>query len=236
MKTQTMKFGTRLLALLISLWILNGASAGYAQDIRWLRVGELQSPINEMGAEYEVEFNFPGGNSNFFSWPAQYGINQNVTRMKGVWIGCRNFDDPVEKKIKSVKVIGAGPRAAATPDVIFPQEIKLIGKFPRPTVIVDDAPATALEQYDLVDEYDANLPCDRMVLVRFNTSMGVSVTKKVLAFSQSDQSNYYINDYVFKNTGIIAAAGTVKQQTLDSVWVYFHYRYAFGGETVTGGS
>jgi len=73
-------------------------------------------------------------------------------------------------------------------------------------------------------------------VVRFNTSMGVSVTKKVMAFSQSDQSNYYINDYVIKNTGIYNEAGAVKQQTLDSLWVYFHYRYAFGGETVAGGA
>lgn len=235
MKTQTLNIGNRLLVLLAGFLILGGVPTGHAQDIRWLRVGELQSPINEVGAEYEVEFNFPGGNSNFFAWPAQYGINQNVTRMKGLWIACRNFDDPVERKIKSVKVIGAGPKSAATPDVIFPQEIKLIGRFPHPNVLVDDAPATALEQYDLVDALDENLPGDRMVLVRFNTSMGISVTKKVLTFSQSDQSNYFINDYVFKNTGIIDAAGTVKQQTLDSVWIYFHYRYAHGGETVTGG-
>jgi hypothetical protein len=236
MKTPTIKAANRLLVLLVGFWILSGAHTGSAQDIRWLRVGELQSPINEVGAEYETEFNFPGGNSNFFSWPAQYGINQNVTRMKGLWIGCKNFDDPVEGKIKSVKVIGAGPKAVATPDVIFPQEIKLVGKYPRPSVIVDEASASALEQYDLVDEYDENLPCDRMVLVRFNTSMGVSVTKKVMAFSQSDQGSYFINDYVFKNTGIVNAAGSTKQQTLDSVWVYFHYRYALGGETVTGGS
>ena len=222
---------TRFLIFALSLWI---ASSVYAQDIRWLRVGGLQSPFNEVGAEFEVEFNFAGTNSNYFAHPAKYGINQNVTRMKGLYIGCRNFDDPVEGKVKSVKVIGSGPKSVADANQVLPVEIKLIAKSAHPVVSVDDAHGTLLDQYDKIDEVDGTLPCDRMIVIRFNTSMGISVTKKVMAFAQSDQENYFINDYVFKNTGIINAAGTVKTQTLDSVWVYFLYRYAFGGVSVSG--
>lgn len=233
-----MKFQRNILKQPFSIFTVNTFllmifSTVPAQEVRWMRVGELQSPFNELGAEYEVEFNFAGTNSNYFSWPAQYDINQNLTRAKGLWMGCENFNDPSDGVLREVKVIGSGPTGAASPDVVFPIEIKLIGKYIHPTVLVDDALATILDNYDVLDEIDEMLPCDRMIVIKFNTSMGISVTKKVLAFSQSDQDNYFIYDYVFKNTGIYNAEGDVQSQTLENTWFYFFYRYALGGITVT---
>ena len=82
-----------MLILCFSVMSIN-VSTGHAQDVRWLRIGELQTPINEVGAEYEEEFDAPGATSNFLSWPAQYSIHQTTCRMKGVWLACRNFDFP----------------------------------------------------------------------------------------------------------------------------------------------
>jgi hypothetical protein len=225
----------RFITALLCLWILGDVTSVYAQDYRWLRVGKLQSPYNEVGAEYELEFNDLGTNGNYFSCPAEYGINQNVTRMKCLWIGCKNFYDPVQQTLNTVKVIGSGPRLAPEPGLIFPQEIKLIGKYPHPSVLVNNVPATILDQYDLLDEIDPDLPCDRMIVIRYNTSIGVSVTKKIMAFSNTENGNYFINDYVFKNTGIYNETGDVYSQTLDSTWFYFLYRYAFGGVSVIDG-
>lgn len=212
--------------------ILGYTNSSYSQAIRWLHVGELQSPINEIGAEYEGEF--PGGNTNFYSWPAQYSLDQNTSRMKGLWIGCQSFNDPVEGRLKSVKVIGSGPRDFADRiNQIFPVEIRLIARDVRPEVLVDNTDASDNVDYDLVDEIDPSLPSDRMVLVRFNTSIGISVTKKVFAFANSEHGNYFINEYVFKNTGIYNRDGDILQQTLQNVWFYFFYRYAFAGVTST---
>jgi hypothetical protein len=226
----------------VSVWLILCAAVSLiaivlpvaqAQEIRWLRVSELQSFVNSIGIEYEDEGTT--GNTNFFSWPAQYGIDQNVVRSKLVWIGCKNFNDPVENKVLPVKVIGSGPRDFDDRrNQIFPTQIKLIGRTSHPSVTVDDQNSSVLTQYDIVDEVDPALPCDRMVLVQFNTSIGVSVTKKVMVFAYPRQGNYFINDYVFKNTGIINAAGTVQQQTLDSVWFYFAHRYAFAGVSSSG--
>lgn len=218
------------IAVCVALLLVN---VGHAQQIRWLRVSELQSYINDIGAEYEGQFNI--GNTDFFSWPAQYGHvldigDQTNARAKGLWIGCKNFNDPVEGRIKSVKVIGSGPRDA--PDrinQIFEQEIKLIGRSSHPVVIVDNQIATALESYDQLDEIDPNLKADREVYIRFNTSMGITVKKRVMAFANSEHGNYFINDFVFKNTGIYNRNGDVFQQTLDSVWFYFNFRYAHVG-------
>ena len=232
MKTKKMKIRYQLLMLAVGFLILIGAHTGNAQLIRWLRVTPLQTPVNEVGAEYEGEF--PNGNTNFFSWPAQYSIDQNTLRMRGLWIGCRNFDDPVAGKVLDYKVIDIGPRVGSYSTKIFPQVIKLIGKRNHPAVIVDDQIATVLKDFDQVDQVDPNLECDREVLVKFNTSMGISVTKKQMVFDQSNNDNYHVKDFVFTNTGIYDAAGDMKQQTLDSVYFYFCDRYSFAGVSCTG--
>jgi hypothetical protein len=204
-----------------------------AQEIKWLRVSDLAVPVNDIGAIVEGEFT--QGSTDYFSWPAIYGIHMECKRADALWIGCKNFDDPVENKIKSYKVIGAGPRPA--PDrtnQIFEKEIKLYGKNPHPIVVVDDQNATENNIYDLLDDTDPNLIGDRMVLVKFNTSMGISVTQKTFQFVNSLHGNYVIRDYVFKNTGIYNRNGDVKEQTLQDVWFYWLYRWAFSGEANDG--
>lgn len=234
MKEQTMRARNRFLVVGMIGLMLAGIDATNAQTIKWLRVGQLQAPISETGAEYESEFNVPNTSGNYLSWPVQYNIDQTVMRSNGMMIACKNFNDPVEHKPKGVKVVSTGFKAVLDAFQIFPQEIRLIGKRYHPKVFVDGARATVLDSYDILDEVDPNLPCDRMVVVRFNTSMGISVTKKVMAFASSNHSNYFIFDYAFVNTGIVDRAGTVQSQTLDSVWVYFMYRYAFGGISSAG--
>ncbi|RJP63365.1 MAG: hypothetical protein C4539_16315 [Ignavibacteriales bacterium] len=225
------KIGLQLIIITIGFFFLCLSNSN-AQDIRWLRISELQTPINEVGAEYEGEFT--QGNSNYCSWPAQYGTDQNTMRFRGLLIGCKNFNDPVENKIKSYKVIGSGPKAVPPTDQIFPVELKLKGQFNHPNVVVDDANATVLNSYDILDETDQNLMAEREVHVKYNTSMGITVTKKVMSFSGPDYGSFIINDYVFKNTGIVDDAGTVKQQTLQDVYFYFMFRYAFAGVTSSG--
>ncbi|MCX7985106.1 MAG: hypothetical protein N3A63_09425 [Bacteroidetes bacterium] len=222
-----------LVSILIALFFVNYTSA---QQIRWMRIGDVQSPFSEEGAEYETIINYTGTNSNFFAWQPQYDINNNVARLKALLIGCKNFYDPVEKKIKSVKVVGTTPKAPADPNQIFPVEIKLIAKNPAPTVTVDDGSASAIAAYDTWDEINPNLPCDRMIIIRFHTSIGITVTKKIYAFSQSNHSNYFIYEFIFKNTGIINKKGDKYEQKLDSVWFYWLYRYAFGGVSSSWGS
>lgn len=223
----------RLLLVFLLLTFSGAVESVMSQEIKWLRVAELQSFINELGAEFESEGTT--GNTNFFSWPAQYSIDQNTVRMKGLWIGAKNFDDPVEGKLKSVKVIGSGPRPSDDRiNQIFEKDLKLVGKFYHPTVIVDDQNATVLDNYDMLDSLDENMPWDREVLVKFNTSMGISVTRRVISFSSPNHDNYFINEYIFENTGIYNRDGDIKEQTLEDVWFYFISRYAFAGVSSDG--
>lgn len=55
------------LTLVFLLLTFSGAvESVMSQEIKWLRVAELQSFINELGAEFESEGTT--GNTNFFSW------------------------------------------------------------------------------------------------------------------------------------------------------------------------
>jgi hypothetical protein len=232
MKKQLLKTEIRYLLLALCIGVFCSIYTTDAQRLKWLRVTPLQAPINEIGAMYESEV---GENRNYQSWPAQYGIDQTLYRSKGFWIGAKHFDDPMENKIKSVKVVGVGPRDGSSwMTMVFPKEFKLLGREYHPTVIVDDQNASELYTYDILDERVPDLEADRVVLAKFNTSIGVSVTQRTLAFDNSAHDNYYIKDWVFKNTGIYNAAGDVKTQTLDSVWFFFVDRTTFCGVSVPG--
>jgi len=204
-----------------------------AQDVRWFRIGTLHGYSSSRGTEVEGEGY--GVNTNFFSWPADYGLSQTAVRQKAYWIGCKNFYDTVLGKTLSYKVVGVGPREAEErPNMIFEQGIRMIAKYPHPNVFVDDQLASHLDIYEEIDEYDENLPCDRMIIIKVNTSIGVTMTKKVLAFSQPYHDDYFIYDITYKNTGIINSAGDVYEQTLEDAYFYFCYRYAFAGESSGG--
>jgi hypothetical protein len=224
-KTST---GFMLLAVLLFLAAGNLKEAK-AQDQRWIRVGQLQCWFRDDGANPELS------PDDFLTWPTQYGDDQTTSRMEAFWLGAQNFYDTVEGKTKSVKVVGSGPRYPENQQTItFPQSIKLIAKYPPPTVVVDEQIGTNNTLYDTPDELDEDLPCDRMVVVKYNTSIGVSVTRKVLAFTQQNHDSYFINDIVLTNTGIINAEGETYEQTLEEFWAYFFYRFAFAGVTSSG--
>jgi len=222
----------RFLLLPIILLLISGSILTVsAQEQRWIRVGETQCYFFDYGAEPESS-----DGVNFFSWPTQYSDDQSTVRFRALWIGARNFYDPVEQKVKGVKVIGAGPRL---PDnqftMIFPQSIELVGRYFHPTVVVDEQIGTNNTLYDVLDDFDDTLPCDRMVVIKFNTSMGVSVTKKVLAFTDQDHDDYFIHDYVFKNSGIYSEDNvSIHEQTLEDFWVHFTHRYGLAGVSSGG--
>ena len=223
-----------LLLVLCHLVFASGIQTVFAQEHRWLRIGELQSFISDRGMEVEGEGY--DANTNFFSWPAQYGVNEQTTaRQKCLWIGAKNFYDTVLDRALTYKVVSIGPRdSEVRQNMIFEKSIKVIAKYPAPVVVVDEQIASPLATYEQIDEYDETLPCDRMIVIKFNTSIGISVTKKVLAFSHPDHNNYYIYDYTFKNTGIINRDDEVHEQTLEDVYFYSAYRYAFAGESNSG--
>ncbi len=215
--------------VLVTLFFATDGLFAQARTIRWLRVGDLHSWYMNLGAEIEIGRTSSANEQlDGLRWEALYRY-QDTEVAKGLWIGSTNYEEHLNTNIYTNKVIGVGPRSAPT-DQFLPYEFKMIGRFNAPLVIVDGEAATENRLNDVVDEVDPNLVPDRMIVNKLHTSMGVSVTRKMMAFSQQNHDDYFIYDYVFKNTGIVDLDGTVVERTLTDVMFFFQYRYGFGLE------
>ena len=207
------------------------ASTGLGGEIKWIRIGHLQTYFSEWGSE--IEDSGISEVSAAFSWDAAYGLDQSTLRSKCMWLGCKNYYDANVDKLFTYKVVGVGPRSGDEDRAyqIFEDQHLLYGKNDHPIVVVDGAGATVNTLYDVLDGVDDSMQCDRMMVVRNNTAIGVTVTKKVMAFGQQYHDDYFIYDYVLKNTGIIKEDGTVHSQTVNDFVFFLQYRYALSGES-----
>jgi hypothetical protein len=206
--------------------ILIFSSLVSAGETQWMAVGDLHDWYHSAGCEIEVgrTFLIPDQQDGL-RWPAVY-VRQDCKAAKAMWIGVSNYQDPLIDELYQSKVVHVGPRVLDEETETMPQEFRRIGRFEAPQVLVDGIPATQLSNIEVLDEVDENLPSDRMIYNVVNTSVGITVTRKIYAFSQKNHSNYLIYDYVFRNTGIIDKNMTTVQQTLEGVIFYFQYRYA----------
>ncbi|MDZ7302868.1 MAG: hypothetical protein ONB44_12130 [candidate division KSB1 bacterium] len=232
------KFSTVILVFAAgSLLLLGSYQSAVAQlgEVRWLRVGNLHSWYSSLGSELEIGRTGRAEEQNDgLRWPAQYSYQDNEAG-KSMWIGTTNYYDRVLQVTVPHKVVAVGTRRADPVGEIMPVEFKMIGRFPAPTVIVDGEPATENKLNDLVDEIDDTIKPDRMIINKLHTAIGITVTRKLMAFSQQNHDNYFIYDYVFKNTGIIDTKGTRDPKPLTGVVFHFQYRYAHAKEAFVRG-
>lgn len=213
-------------AWLVLMLAFSGQLPAQEAHVRWMAVGDLHSWFRKGGCEPEVSRRMMVSDQiDGLRWPAQYRW-QDTQAAKSLWIGAKDYDDLVAGTVYPFKVVHAGPRSWDDENEFMPLEFTLIGRFERPEVLVDGAPASALGEKENLDELDANLKADRMIRNRVRTSMGIEMTRNIYAFSQQYHSNYFIYEYIFKNTGIVDTSGTLHPQPLDSVYFHWQYRYA----------
>lgn len=207
-----------------------------ATDVRWISIGDLHNFYQSHGSEPEEDY---GVEQQWgMRWPALYN-HQDMQAARGMWIGVENFNDPVANQIFPYKVVHCGPRPRASIELneFMPVEFKVIGKYANPDVRVNGEPASDLNWSNQVDEYDINLPADRMIYNVVNTSVGITMKRKIKAFSSPDYENFFVYEYVFTNTGICNAdASIVHSDTLDGVYFHWQYRNAICGEGTTQGT
>ncbi len=221
-----------VLPAMLALLLLIGRAG--AQEVKWIQVGPLHNWYMDAGSEPEEgRTGNAGGNEqqDGLRWPALYRWQDTMVG-KSLWIGTADYTDPVSNDHYDHKVVAVGPRSQAidTEFTLMPVEFKLIGRFDHPLVLVDGLVASDLAFTDRLDEVDENLPTDRMIINKVNSAIGITMTRRIYYNSQQNHNNYFIYDYVFKNTGIINRKGTVAQQTLKDVVFFFQYRYGIGHE------
>jgi hypothetical protein len=217
------------------------------QVIKWLWVSDLRQYFSSAGSEGEYGRRGRGPYLNTdqcdgLRWPAQYpSTDHNVG--KALWIGTTNFTDPTNGITYPKKVINLGSKALYVGSASYPVDFKLIGRSATPTVIVDGNKASDLDQNDLTqptlatdlnaaiggtankDQIVQNLPVDRMIYNSVNTPIGITIYRKVLASTQQYHNNYYIYEYVFKNTGLSDNTGGQITPAKKLTGVVFDFRY-----------
>ena len=206
---------------------LNAQAIGASGDLKWLVVNSLHAYFSEQGSESET-----GGTERrnvTVSWPGQYGIVQSTMRAKGMWLGSRDYDHPLAGRVFPYYITNVGLKPNEYPNrpVYDAHEFMLIAKEDHPLVVVDGVISSNNTLYDTWDDIDEELPADRMIVVTNHTSIGVTVTKKVLAFTQQYHDNYFIYDYVIRNTGFFHPDSAARPQRLKDFWFLLLYRFPF---------
>ena len=174
--------------------VLGWAPEAQAQlSTRWLAVGKLHHPYLSGGAEVPAGHPFTTAG---LQWP---GILPNVghSRNKGLWISALNWQDE-DGQLWAARNSHMGPRVNGTGEV-FDVEHEIIARFAPPVVRVDGL-ETFLRPVN-VDEVEATLTADRVIHTVLNSSVGVTVQRRPMQWSQEYHDSYHIIEYTFTNTG-----------------------------------
>jgi len=179
--------------ILISL-IIAASVQGQIQSTerRDIRIGSLQSQVSAWGSER-------GWNNTYYEgmrWPALYPYQDNAV-IQSASAACRDFTAEDGKTWAYFGVPYSAPYCGV---LVFPVKLYQTAKFESPTVYVDGNNITAPYTAD-VDSINPDQIPDRIVTNVLNSSLGLTMTRRYLAFSQQYHENYFIREYTFTNTG-----------------------------------
>lgn len=221
------KRGTVLFALLASLLLFLQADM-HAQTVetKWMNAGSLHNWYSSMGCEIEEGLRLE--QQYGMQWPAIYA-RQDAQAAKALWIGTTNFTDETGRSYPN-KVVHVGPRVNGGGE-FTPVKFELVSKFETPQAYTDGL-LGELNPSD-VNRVDPNLPCDKMLINVVNTKTGITMTRKIMQWSQEFHDNYHLMEFTFKNTGNIDFDDEIELpgKTLTGVYFYWQYRIAPVNET-----
>ncbi len=231
MKKNMYKLAVALLLLGLLAIAITSASAQVAgTERRYVRIGSLQTHFNAYGSERAWNNSYYEG----LIWPADY-LKQDNAVIKRAWIATKDFIDP---QGQSWEVFGLTITLGSVDVSLFPMQLKQIAKFPPPVVLVDGNNVTAPYAGD-VDEVDPTLVADREVIMVVNTMIGLTMTRRILFFSQQYHDNYFICEYTFTNTGNVDYDPEIElNRALKGVRIGWGQRYSVcreGGEKIGDG-
>ncbi len=191
-------------------------------EIRWMAVGSLNHWFASTG--HEIEEGRVSVQQDGLQWPAYYKY-QDMEAASGLWIGVTNWTDQTGTTWLQ-KVVHVGPRVNGLGE-FFPVTFKTINRFDPPTVYADGVVSVGGAPLSS-STTDPTLKCDRMIINTDNTAIGVTMTRKILAWCQTYNDNYFIYEYTFTNTGQIdgTTAAPLAGQTLNGLRIFIQSRYA----------
>ena len=224
------KHYTELLIISFVFANLLQAQVNY-NDKLWIRVGSLQSFFSAFGAERA--WNANAGIYEGLQWPAWYSITDNFVIDRN-WIACKDF---IDESGDALPYKGVYFSSIFSPNYLYAISLSQTAKFYPPQVLVDGIDVTKKHEIESLHNSDSSF--DRILTNVVNTSMGITVTRTVYAFSQQYHDNYFINEYTYENTGNIDDDEEIELQgqTINEMYIGAMPRYATsreGGFTTDG--
>jgi len=200
----------------LQITIINAQVSGSLE--KRIRIGQLQSHFTAYGAERAWNGSVYLG----MDWPADYSLQDNAV-IERAWLGADNFTDADNVWWDKYAVYLT---AGLVDDAIFPVKHHQTAKFELPTVLVDGVDINSIYLSD-VDTIDATIIPDRIISNIVNTSFGLTMERKILAFSNPNHDDYFIKEYTFTNTGNVDYDDEIELSTdLTGVRIMWGVRYS----------
>ncbi|MEA2078097.1 MAG: fibronectin [Candidatus Marinimicrobia bacterium] len=159
---------------------------------KYINVGSLQSPFSAGGCERAYNNVYYEG----LKWPAWYSYTDNHV-IDRQWLVCKNYVNPGGTTFDYLGLYFSP--SSLNPDYGFPMVLTQTAQFETPIVEVD---FNQKIEEDYIDDYhDDGVSYDRKLVNVFNSYLGIEYTRTVYAYSQEYHDNYFITEYVLKNTG-----------------------------------
>ena len=191
-------------------------------ESRYIRIGSLQSHFTAYGSERAWNNSYYEG----MIWPSDYDFQDNAV-IKRAWISSKDFTDPSAYNWDTYSIFFTLDYVETS---LFPISIKQIAKFEPPIVYVDGIDIYSVYADD-IDEINSNIKADRLIINVVNTSMGLTLKRKIHVFSQQYHDNYFIKEFIFTNTGNTNGDAEIELNTpLNDVRIGWRYRYSHGRE------
>jgi len=204
--------------IILLLTALLSAQVGDSER-RYVRIGDLQSHFSSFGAERAWNNIWYEG----LQWPADYPYTDNAV-IQRAWLAARDFTDEEGYKWD---YWGTGINKAYVNFSIFPMVLTQTTKFALPTVIVDGNNISAPFASDADGEPIPDQIADRIITNTINTSLGLTITRRIYAFSQQYHNDYFIKEYILTNTGNVDYDPAIElTDTLRGVRIGWGIRYA----------
>ncbi|NQV49742.1 MAG: DUF1565 domain-containing protein [Candidatus Marinimicrobia bacterium] len=218
-----MKYLSQLVILLLVAVNLYGQLNG--NEKRSISIGSLQSHFTAYGSERAWTGTYYSG----LRWPAEYPLQDNAV-IKRTWIASQGFTDETEAFHDYYVVHFYATDVGST---LFPAELTQSAKYARPSVSVNGNYSTYLAN-DIIDTIDPTQNPDRRIINVVNTSMGLTQTREILAFSQGNNDNYFIKIFTYANTGNTDGDPEIElNDSLHGVRIGWGSRYSCGREAAS---
>lgn len=208
-------FAVGILALLVGVIGADDAQAQFNQ--RPLAIGDMHMVYTETGGQQEYYNQGP----NHLELNPEF--QDGLLRADALWIGAKNVEGK-DGESYDERVVHIGPRATGFGE-FFPVEFSKTVRYEPPEVLVDGN--ETLKEDRTFENVDNSLPSDQMVELKAHTLLGVTMTKRIYAWSQDAHDNYHVQEYILENTGHAGPdeQGQLEGQTAEDVYLHFQKRY-----------